>query len=82
MMNRLSVAEAARLMEVSPQAVRLGLRTGQLPFGCALKTSGVYTYYISPAKFEEYTGIKIGEGYAKIKTVGGSDVRDQSGSRG
>jgi len=55
----LSIATAAKLMGVSKQCIRLGLQRKQLPFGWAIKTSSKYTYYISPKKFTEYTGIEI-----------------------
>lgn len=61
-MNRLSVKEAAEVMSVSPQFVRLGLQRGQLPFGTAVKTSSKWTYYISPVKFYEYVGGNGNEG--------------------
>ena len=57
--NRLSIVEAAELMHVSQQFIRVGLQRGILPFGYAVKTSSKWTYYISPAKFTEYTGINI-----------------------
>jgi hypothetical protein len=53
------VKDVARLMGVTENFVRKGLRDGLLPFGYAVKTSSEYTYYISPAKFEECTGIKV-----------------------
>ena len=57
--KKLSVAEAAKLMDVSQQFIRVGLQTGRLPFGSAVKISGNrYTYYISPEKFREYTGLE------------------------
>jgi len=55
---RLTVKEAAEIMGVSQQFVRVGLQRGLLPFGTAIKLSSVYTYYISPQKFYEYVGIK------------------------
>lgn len=58
-MNRLSVSECASLMNVSEQFIRVGLQKGVLPFGYAVKMSSQYTYFISPKKFEEYTGIKV-----------------------
>ena len=58
-MNRLKVKDVARLMGVTENFVRKGIRDGILPFGYAVKTSSEYTYYISPVKFEEYTGIKV-----------------------
>ena len=54
--NNVSVAEAAKLMGVSQQFVRVGLQNGVLPFGCAVKMSSEYTYYISKAKLIDYIG--------------------------
>ena len=58
MENNMTVQEAAKLMGVSKQFVRVGLQKGILPFGCAVNVSaGRYTYFISRQKFIEYTGI-------------------------
>lgn len=57
--NRLKVKDVARLMGVTENFVRKGLRDGLFPWGYAVKTSSEYTYYISPVKFEEHTGIKV-----------------------
>lgn len=57
--NRLSVAKAAELMDVSQQFIRIGLQRGILPFGYAVQTSSKWTYYISPSKFTESTGISL-----------------------
>ena len=62
MAKKLEVKDAAALMGVSAQYVRIGIQQGILPFGVALKvkTDGSrYTYYISPAKFTEFTGIPV-----------------------
>lgn len=59
MMNRLSVSKVAKLMNVSEQFIRVGLQKGQLPFGYAVKTSSKWTYFISPVKFTEATGIVV-----------------------
>ena len=57
--DAMSVAEAAALMGVSAQFIRVGLQKGILPFGYALKiTGGKYTYFISGPKFYEHTGIE------------------------
>lgn len=50
--------EAARIMGVSQQFVRVGLQQGILPFGCAIQiTKKKYTYFISRAKLAEYVGV-------------------------
>ncbi len=60
---RIPVSEAAKLMGVSPQFVRVAMQQGILPIGMATRlTGGKFTYYISPKLFEEYTGIKWKEG--------------------
>ena len=59
--NRLTVKQAAALMGVSEQFLRLGLQQGKFQFGTAVKTSSRWTYYISSSKFLEYIGIQIDE---------------------
>jgi excisionase family DNA binding protein len=54
---RMTVAEAASIMGVSKDYIRVGLQRGLLPFGTAVKMSGRYTYYISTNRFFEYIGI-------------------------
>ena len=56
--EHISVKEAARIMGKDSEYIRLGLIEGFLPIGSAYKRKGssVYTYYISPRKFWEYTG--------------------------
>lgn len=53
-MNRISVARAAKQMGVSQQFIRIGLQRGILKFGCAVKMSDRYTYYINSTKFNNY----------------------------
>lgn len=56
--GNITIAEAARLMGVSQQFVRVGLQKGILPFGYAVQVSADrYTYFISKQKFAEHTGI-------------------------
>ncbi len=58
--KNMPIAEAAKIMGVSQQFIRIGLQLGKLPFGTAVKIGGYrYTYYISPQKFAEYIGTKI-----------------------
>lgn len=51
---RVTVKQAAKLLGVSEQFIRIGLQQGTLPIGCAVKMSERYTYYISKKKLEEY----------------------------
>ena len=59
--NRLTVKEAAELMNCTQQFIRVGLQRNFFTFGYASKTSTRWSYYISRQKFEEVTGIKIEE---------------------
>lgn len=52
-----SIKEAAGLLGISQQSVRLGLQRGVFDFGVAIKTSSKYTYHISKAKLYEYLGL-------------------------
>lgn len=62
-MHRLTVEQAAALMEVDPQFIRVGLQQKALPFGYAVKGSGKkYRYFISAEKFTETTGIEVPAG--------------------
>lgn len=57
----MKVAECARLLDKSPQFVRMGLQLGILPFGYAIKMSSKWSYHISEAKVYEYLGIEKDE---------------------
>lgn len=54
----MKVAEAARLLGVSKQFVRLGLQQGTLPIGSAVKMKE-WAYYISEPLLEAYIGKKM-----------------------
>lgn len=58
MAARLTVAEAAEMLGVSQQFIRIGLQRDRLPIGTAVKLSSRWTYYISPVLLERYTGAK------------------------
>lgn len=62
-MKKVSIKQAAKIMGVSPQFIHIGLQTGRLPFGTAVKISSRYTYYINKEKFFAYIsgGIVGGE---------------------
>ena len=59
MVNRLSVSKVAKLMNVSEQFIRVGLQQDKFPWGYAVKMSSKWTYFISPTKFTEATGIMV-----------------------
>lgn len=50
----LKVEEVAKLMQKSPQFVRIGLQKKIFPFGYAVKMSSRWTYHVSKKKFYEY----------------------------
>ncbi|HWQ42774.1 MAG TPA: hypothetical protein VN456_12165 [Desulfosporosinus sp.] len=54
----LSIKEAAKILNISEQFIRIGLQRGILPFGHAVKMSTKWTYHISKHKLFEYLGIK------------------------
>lgn len=50
----MNVREAARILNVSQQFVRIGLQQQRLPIGTAVKMSTRWTYHISEKKLYEY----------------------------
>lgn len=54
MKARLSTSEAAKILSVPEQFLRVALQQGKYPFGFAVKTSSQYTYYINGPQLEEY----------------------------
>lgn len=62
--NRITVKDAAKLLGVSPQFVRISMQKGTMHIGTATqinKNKKRYTYHISPKLFREYSGIDITE---------------------
>lgn len=57
--SNLPVIVAARLMGKSKEFVYQGLRDGVFPWGYGVNMNGRWSYYISPAKFVECTGIPV-----------------------
>lgn len=52
----LTVKQAAKILGKSQQFIRIGLQTGTLPIGTAVKMSSKWTYHISKKQLEEYIG--------------------------
>lgn len=55
----ISVKEASNITGMSEQFIRIGLQRRLIPIGTAVKMSSRWTYYISPKKLEEFTGINL-----------------------
>lgn len=55
-MKKITVTEAARMIGASPEYVRYGLRTKQLPIGSAVQMSTRWTYNISEGLLNKYLG--------------------------
>lgn len=66
-MKRITTAEAAIILDKSPQFVRIAMQRGVLPIGIATKMSSIYCYYISPKLLEEFSGLDIKEELNKIR---------------
>lgn len=69
MAERIKVIEAAAIMHVSQQFVRVGLQQGQLPIGTAVKTSSQWTYFISEKLLEEFTGADVKKELMNIRKL-------------
>lgn len=65
--GRIKIVEAAAIMHVSQQFVRVGLQQGVLPIGTAVKMSSQWTYHISAKLLEEYTGLDIDAELRRIR---------------
>ena len=50
----ITLPEAAEMMGVPPQFLRVGLQQEKFPFGAAVKMKKRYAYYINPEQFKEY----------------------------
>lgn len=57
--DRILPAEAAAIMGASPQFVRVGMQTGQLDIGSAVKMSSVWTYNIQRDRLAAHVGRNI-----------------------
>ncbi len=59
--GKITTAEAAAIINTSPQFVRVAMQQGILPIGIALKMphSSTWTYNISPKLLNDYSGKDI-----------------------
>lgn len=70
MIGKIKVSEAAALLHVSQQFVRIGMQQNVLPIGTALKMSSKWTYQISEGKLAEYAGVNVEEEIKRIRNEG------------
>lgn len=53
-MERVSIKEAASILGVSEQFIRVGMQRDRLPIGTAVKLSSKWTYYIPRERLMAY----------------------------
>ena len=60
---RITVHEAADMLERSPEFIRIALQQKALPIGIAIRMHGStrYTYYINPPDLAKYMNISLKE---------------------
>lgn len=51
---KITVAQVAEALKVTPSVVRSGLQKGAFPFGTAYKNNTRWTYVIYPVEFKRY----------------------------
>lgn len=56
---KITVVEAAKILDASPEYIRYALRQGMIPIGSAAKMSSRWTYHISPKLLAEYSGADV-----------------------
>lgn len=67
--GKIKVTEAAAVLRVSDQFVRIGLQRGILPIGTAIKMSSKWTYQISPKLLADYSGADIEKELAQLRST-------------
>lgn len=76
--KRITTVEAASILCVSPQFVRVAMQQGKLNIGTCIKMSSVWTYHISEKLLGEYCGKDITEELDKIRGIHrGGDLRSE-----
>lgn len=66
--GKITVVEAAKILHVSDQFVRIGMQRNVLPIGTALKMSSKWTYQISEKLLAQYSGADVAAELAQIRT--------------
>ena len=66
--GRILPAEAAMILNVSPQFVRFAMQRKELPIGTAVRMSTIWTYHISEKLLADYSGKDIKAELEKIRS--------------
>ena len=62
-MSRVTIQEAAKMLGITEQYLRVSLQRGAFPFGVAMKVgSERYTYYVNKERLERWIGGEIDGG--------------------
>lgn len=70
--GRILTTEAAEILNVSPQFVRIAMQQGKLPIGTAVQMSSVWTYHISEKLLADYSGKNIEAELKRIREKKGA----------
>lgn len=65
--GRITTAEAAAIINASPQFVRVAMQQEKLPIETAIKMSTVWTYNISEKLLAEYSGKDVKKELEEIR---------------
>ena len=65
--GRILPTEAAAILNVSPQFVRVAMQQGKLPIGTAVQLSSIWTYHISETLLADYSGKNIQKETERIR---------------
>lgn len=65
--GRILPTEAAAILNVSPQFVRIAMQQGKLPIGTAVQMSSIWTYHISEKLLADYSGKNIEKEIERIR---------------
>ena len=75
--GRILPTEAAVILNVSPQFIRIAMQQGKLPIGTAVQMSSIWTYHISEKLLADYSGKDIQEFDARMQRI--DEKREASG---
>lgn len=71
--GKIKVSEAAAVLHVSHQFIRIGMQRGVLPIGTAIKMSSKWTYQISPKMLTDYCGADLSKELEHIRAYDAGD---------